>query len=423
MATTTVTARGMVSVSVVETVHGTEKKPRSAQHWEEIARSNTQKIAQLGTNVPLAWVLVQGKNIPPNAIIAGEDKRRPLYVARTFWEGGVHIGQAGQHLERGASFAYNGKEIHVDTYEVLVPLQQTITYHVADCYHIPSIPRITHKTRPIEATLDVSFTTQLCHKLRAIKVVIVIDDSDSMEGQQWNQARSALTGLVSIIESDIETNGIDLCFLNNPTFEVNIRNHQRIENIFDSVRPQGATPTGKKLRELFGGYLPLLDSVNSDTPPTVIMVITDGVPTDNVEDVIIDGARHLDRNQVSVHRFGLSFVQIGNDPDAAEFLRELDEDISHQHNCRDMVNTTPYDPQNPEFTRDGFLKCVLGSIDPYYDSLRPHLPQKIAPRPSSPLVSIDYGCHATYPVSPRPGVRSPPTPLHFNSLLQPITSS
>jgi len=31
-------------------------------------------------------VLVQGKNIPPNAIIAGEDKRRPLYVARTFWE-------------------------------------------------------------------------------------------------------------------------------------------------------------------------------------------------------------------------------------------------------------------------------------------------------------------------------------------------
>ena len=56
MATTTVTARGMVSVSVVETVHGTEKKPRSAQHWEEIARYNTQKIAQLGTNVPLAWV-------------------------------------------------------------------------------------------------------------------------------------------------------------------------------------------------------------------------------------------------------------------------------------------------------------------------------------------------------------------------------
>jgi len=53
-----------------------------------------------------------------------------------------------------------------------------------------------------------------------------------------------------------------------------------------------------------------------------------------VEDVIIDGARRLDRNQVPANRFGISFVQIGNDPDAAEFLRELDEDISRQHNCR-----------------------------------------------------------------------------------------
>lgn len=97
-------------------------------------------------------VLVHGKNIPPNAIVAGEDKRRPLFIARTFWEvracvislsflltlsrnirvvsvsnhtvvvvmklySASHklldIGQAGQHFERGASFAYLGREIHV----------------------------------------------------------------------------------------------------------------------------------------------------------------------------------------------------------------------------------------------------------------------------------------------------------------------
>lgn len=60
-----------------------------------------------------------------------------------------------------------------------------------------------------------------------------------------------------------------------------------------------------------------------------------------MEDVIIDAARRLDRNQVPSNRFGLSFVQIGNDPDAAEFLRELDEDISHQHNCRVSQRTGP----------------------------------------------------------------------------------
>jgi len=43
----------------------------------------------------------------------------------------------------------------------------------------------------------------------------------------------------------------------------------------------GTTPTGQKLRELFAGYLPLLDSVNNDAPSIVIMVITDGVPSDD----------------------------------------------------------------------------------------------------------------------------------------------
>lgn len=161
-----------------------------------------------------------------------------------------------------------------------------------------------------------------------------------------------------------------------------------------------------------------------------------------MEDVIIDGARRLDRNQVPANRFGVSFIQIGDDPDAAEFLREIDEDISRQHNCRvsqrtdplqiglircihyqDMVNATPYDPQNPEFTSDGFLKCVLGSIDSYCDNIHPLFPPKLAPRASSPFISMDYGCHVPYPVSPRPGVRSTPTPLHFNSLLQPMPSS
>lgn len=31
-------------------------------------------------------VFVKGKDIPPNAIIAGEERRRPLYIARTFFE-------------------------------------------------------------------------------------------------------------------------------------------------------------------------------------------------------------------------------------------------------------------------------------------------------------------------------------------------
>lgn len=31
-------------------------------------------------------VLVKGKDIPANAIVAGEERRQPLYIARTFYE-------------------------------------------------------------------------------------------------------------------------------------------------------------------------------------------------------------------------------------------------------------------------------------------------------------------------------------------------
>ncbi|KAF5352857.1 hypothetical protein D9756_006123 [Leucocoprinus leucothites] len=423
--TMTATATATTTISVVETVHGTEKKPRSTQQWEEIARSNTQRVTQMGANVPLAW----GKNIPQNAIIAGEDKRRPLYIARTFWEHCApvlsDIGQAALHLERGASFAYNGREIHVDTYEVLIPLQQTITYHVADNYHIPSIPRI---TRQAESLVENSFAVQLRQKLREIKVVMVIDDSISVLKLSKELMLLANVDGGSSVESSsiyIETNGIDLYFLNNVASEVNVRNRQRIESLFDSVYPQGATPTGQKLHELFSRYLPHVENPNSGSPPIVVM-LRFALLADNVEGVIIEGARRLDRNHVPQYRFGLSFVQIGNDPDAAEFLRELDDDISAQHNCRDMVNATPYDPSSPEFTRDVFLKCVLGSIDPFYDNLLPHLPAQraspVAPKPATPAPSTDFGYPASVyiganaSVSPGLGMHSPlPPPLHPNS--------
>jgi len=50
--------------------------------------SRSASITRLLT-IPLLFlskVLVYGKDIPENAIVAGEDRRRPLYIARTFYE-------------------------------------------------------------------------------------------------------------------------------------------------------------------------------------------------------------------------------------------------------------------------------------------------------------------------------------------------
>lgn len=67
-------------------IYGTVKKPRSFRQWVEAAQMRTKELLEHGSTSPLVWVLVHGKGIPPNAIVAGEERRQPLYIARTFYE-------------------------------------------------------------------------------------------------------------------------------------------------------------------------------------------------------------------------------------------------------------------------------------------------------------------------------------------------
>ena len=48
---------------------------------------------------------------------------------------------------------------------------------------------------------------------------------------------------------------------------------------------------------------------------------------DDPKEVIIEAARRLDHQQARHGCFGVQFVQIGDDPDATEALREMDDDL------------------------------------------------------------------------------------------------
>ena len=58
------------------------------------------------------------------------------------------------------------------------------------------------------------------------------------------------------------------------------------------------------------------------------------VSADDPRPVIVDFARRLDARQVPVHRLGIQFVQIGDDPDATEALKELDDELGPTHGVR-----------------------------------------------------------------------------------------
>lgn len=58
------------------------------------------------------------------------------------------------------------------------------------------------------------------------------------------------------------------------------------------------------------------------------------VPADDPRPTIIDFARRLDARQVPSYKFGLQFVQIGDDPDATEALKELDDELGPVNGVR-----------------------------------------------------------------------------------------
>ena len=100
-------------------------------------------------------------------------------------------------------------------------------------------------------------------------------------------------------------------------------------------------------------------------------MITDGVPSDDVESVIVQAAKKLDAWSAEPWQVGIQFFQVGREPEAAEDLRDLDDALSSEHGIRDMVDTVPWTGDDGQIlTGDGVMKVVLGAVNRKLDRRR-----------------------------------------------------
>ena len=210
--------------------------------------------------------------------------------------------------------------------------------------------------------------------LTTFDTIFLIDDSGSMSGRNWRETEAAIRAITPICTSHDE-DGIDMYFLNHKSNNrggadkpaggyYGIKRADTIQNIFSAVRPQRTTPLGTRLHHILKPYIASLVAAEQieDVKPVNIIVITDGRPSDDPESVVVQHARKLDSIEAPPYQVGLQFFQVGNDAGAAEFLRELDDDLADQ-GVRDMVDTTTWDSsaQDP-LSADNILKVVLGAV-------------------------------------------------------------
>jgi len=204
--------------------------------------------------------------------------------------------------------------------------------------------------------------------LRSFDTIFLIDDSGSMAGRSWRETAEALKTITPICTAR-DDDGIDIYFLNhedNPLYH-NVRSAGTVVEIFQTVRPCGGTPTGQRLNNILRPYLRRYEQNPDHTKPINIIVITDGEPQDDVESVIINAAKKLDRFDAPAWQVGIQFFQVGNEPGARDHLKQLDDglaDIARDEDLRDIVDTVPFTGESgTELTADGVLKCVLGSVN------------------------------------------------------------
>ncbi len=214
--------------------------------------------------------------------------------------------------------------------------------------------------------------------LATFDTIFLIDDSGSMAGRSWRETSQAIATIAPICTAQ-DKDGIDIYFLNaddSPSYQ-NITRAAEVQRIFETVRPGGGTFTGAKLNSILKPYLRECEAKKSHleaVKPLNIIVITDGVPSDDPESVIVTYAKKLDKIEAPAWQVGIQFFQVGEEAGAAEALQDLDDGI-HQRGqeFRDIVDTVPWRSQNGGTTglnADGILKVVLGAVNRRLDRKR-----------------------------------------------------
>jgi hypothetical protein len=205
-----------------------------------------------------------------------------------------------------------------------------------------------------------------------------------MAGASWRETRDVLRNIAPVCAAH-DADGLDVYFLNTknrgPGSDkaggfLNIRSAEAVNRLFDTVRPSAATPTGTRLQNIIAPYMKKFqeavaahggDAEEAGVKPMNIIVITDGIATDDPEAVLLRFAKKLDQLDAPPYQLGVQFFQVGNDSGARAALMELDDNLGNQagRGVRDIVDTTTWNGNSgnrPVLTADGILKAVLGAV-------------------------------------------------------------
>ncbi|MCU0534508.1 MAG: VWA domain-containing protein [Hydrococcus sp. Prado102] len=172
---------------------------------------------------------------------------------------------------------------------------------------------------------------------------LIIDKSGSMSikdrasgKSRWSIMQESTLALASKCE-DIDPDGITVY-----TFSGRFRRYEnvtsaKVQQIFIENEPIGSTDLAGVLQDATNSYFQRKAAGQTKANGEIIIVVTDGEPDDRkaVMRVIIEASRRLEKDE----ELAITFVQIGEDAGATQFLKALDDEMQSVGAKFDIVDT------------------------------------------------------------------------------------
>lgn len=211
-------------------------------------------------------------------------------------------------------------------------------------------------------------------KIEGVDIVFLCDDSGSMRSRvqttgktRWDELRETCATVIEIA-TVFDQDGVDVYFLNRPPIKNCLSRDPRLQQCF-AHPPSGYTPLSQALHTIM-----MENAVAGKTKKLLIMIATDGCPTDNEGNVDMNGFRSVvQRSTGCVSRMVcIQFLACSDNDDDVAWLNRMDKEI------KNVDVTDDYESEKQEVLRTGrfhqfskgdyVVKALLGGIDPSYDA-------------------------------------------------------
>src|SRR4028119_1599704 len=192
---------------------------------------------------------------------------------------------------------------------------------------------------------------------------LIIDKSGSMSikdqaggKSRWQVMQESTLAIASKCE-ELDPDGITIYLFSGRFRRYDNVTSSKVGQIFQENAPSGRTDLAGVLVDATNSYFQRKAGRQTKSNGETILVVTDGEPDDRkaVMKAIIEASRRMDRDE----ELAISFIQVGTDAQATQFLKVLDDELQGAGAKFDIVDTVTMDDMEDMTLSEVLLNAIV----------------------------------------------------------------